>query len=91
MNPLVDFANGPLGVFGHQGGFVVGGGIKGWEIVLTAGVTEGNADVSQEAVAFDSFDGGLREEGPELLKVESEEVAEAVVKEAGTGVEAGFA
>ena len=90
MKPLVDFANSPLGVFGHEGGFVVGGGIEGWEIVLTAGVPEGNADVSQEAVAFDSFDGGLREEGSELLRVESEEVAEAMVKEAWTGVEAGF-
>ena len=47
----------------------MGGGIEGWEIVLTAGVAEGNADVSQEAVAFDSFDGGLREEGSELLRV----------------------
>jgi len=91
LNPLVDFANGPLGVFGHEGGLVVGGGVEGWEIILTAGVAEGDADVSQEAIAFDSFDGGLREEGPELLKVESEEVAEAMVKEAGAGVEAGFA
>lgn len=91
LNPLVDFANGPLSVFGHERGFVVGGGVEGWEIVLTAGVAEGDADVSQEAVAFDSFDGGLREEGSELLKVESEEVAEAMFKEAGAGVEAGFA
>lgn len=91
LNPLVDFPNGPLGVFGHEGGLVVGGGVEGWKIVLIAGVAEGDADVSQEAVAFDSFDGRLREEGSELLKVESEEVAEAMLKEAGSGVEAGLA
>ena len=78
-------------MFGDEGCFVVRGGVEGRKVVDSPGVAEGDTDVAEEAVAFDSFDGGFGEKGAELFDVESEEIAEAVLEDLGSGVEAGFA
>ena len=67
------------------------GGVEGRKVVDSPSVAEGDTDVAEEAVAFDSFDGGFGEKGAELFDVESEEVAEAVLEDFGSGVQTGFA
>jgi len=83
--------NGPGGVFGDEGIFFGGGFLQGGEVFGGAGVAEGDADVAEEAVAFDTLDGRFCEEGAEGVGVEGEEGAEGVLKDFGTGVESGFA
>jgi len=57
------------------------------EVLGGSGVAEDDADVAEEAVAFDTLDGGFGEELAEGLVVEGEEAGEAVLEGALAGVE----
>ena len=41
--------------------------LEGGEVGFGSGVAEGDADVSEESVVFDSLDGGFGEEGAEVV------------------------
>lgn len=85
-----DFGDGPLGVFGDEGVGVLRRSAKGWQVVMIAGISQRDTHVAQEARALGPLDGGLAEEGAELLIGEGKKVAQAVVEDGLAGVQAGL-
>ena len=49
------------------------------EVMGSAGVAEGDADIAEEGWALDAFDGGFGEERAEGLVGEAQEIADLVV------------
>ena len=86
----MDLGDGPGGVFGDEGFGILGGGGEGGEIGWGADIAEGDADIAEEAPAFDAFDGGIFEEGIESEGIEGEEVAELVGVDEVAGGESDF-
>lgn len=62
-----------------------------WEVFFGAGVAQGDADVSDETVVFDAFDGGFSEGAAEVIDGHVEEFGEGMGENFFAGVEGGFA
>ena len=85
-----DFVDGPLGVFGNEGVGILGGSLEGGEVVAGSGVSEGNADVAEEAGALGALDGRFAKEAAEFFVGEGQEVAQAVVEDRLAGMQLAF-
>ena len=88
---VLDFLNGPVGVFGNEGVGICGGRFQGGQVSWGAGVAEGDANIAEKGGAFDAFDRTFGEETAESGVVEGEEIAQTMLEDLGAGLEGGFA
>jgi hypothetical protein len=64
------FGNRPEGMFYDQGIGVGGSGLQCGDVVLGAGISQGDTDVAEEAASLQSFDGRTFEKSAEIVVVQ---------------------